>query len=99
LAERSCELGGDDPTNRIDAATGRERNDQRDRTGRIIVRRHGRAKGQRDKRGAECGYEFSSSKMDNHSATPRRFAHLTRKRYHALIAQSAANSRLAMPKA
>jgi hypothetical protein len=41
------------PANRIDAATGRERDDQRDRTGGIVLGHRGRTKSERNERHAE----------------------------------------------
>src|SRR5262249_5260255 len=60
--KRRRELGGDDPSDGIDAATGRERDDQRDRTGGIVLGHRGRATGERNERDAEQSGSVIQSK-------------------------------------
>jgi hypothetical protein len=69
LAERRRELGGDDPADGIDAATGRERDDQRDRTGGIVLGHRGRAIGERNERDTEQSGSVIQSK---HGKLPSR---------------------------
>src|SRR5262249_61488092 len=63
LAERRRELGGDDPADGIDPATGRERDDQRDWTGGIVLGHRRRATGERDERDAEQSGSVIQSKQ------------------------------------
>jgi hypothetical protein len=69
LAERRRELGGDDPADGIDAATGRERDDQGDRTGGIVLGHRGRAIGERNERDTEQSGSVIQSK---HGKLPSR---------------------------
>src|SRR5262249_9583970 len=74
LAERRRELGGDDPADGINPASGRKRDDQRDRTGGIVLTRCGRAAGERDERGAEkrgCVIQSKHSNSPSLSTPPR----------------------------
>lgn len=49
LAKRRCEFSGDHSANCVNAATGRERDDQRDRTDGIVLGHRGCAAGERKK--------------------------------------------------